>query len=209
MRTGDKSLNSPTQGESNSPKTTYAYWRNTTMKTEELKALGLTEEQIAGVFKLNGKSESKGKEELEKVTAERDSLADKLKTATDALKGFEGVDVADLKSKIETLQADLKAKDDDYNAKIADLSFNALLDNLITASGAKNSKATKALLDLETLKGSKNQKEDITAAIAAVKADNDYLFASNEPIKNAVTETNNTTTKDPMAAIKAAMGLKD
>lgn len=179
------------------------------MKTEELKALGLTDEQIAGVFKLNGKSEIKGKEEIEKITAERDSLADKLKTATDALKTFEGVDVKELEGKIATLQADLKAKDDDYNAKIADLSFNALLDNLITASGAKNAKATKALLDLETLKGSKNQKEDIIAAIAAVKADNDYLFASNEPIKNAVTETNNTTTKDPMAAIKAAMGLKN
>ena len=179
------------------------------MKTEELKALGLTDEQIAGVFKINGKAESKGKEEIEKITAERDSLADKLKTATDALKTFEGVDVKELEGKIATLQADLKAKDDDYNAKIADLSFNALLDNLITASGAKNSKATKALLDLETLKGSKNQKEDITAAIAAVKADNDYLFTSNEPIENAVTETNNNTTKDPMAAVRAAMGLKE
>ena len=179
------------------------------MKTEELKALGLTEEQIAGVFKLNGKSESKGKEEIEKITAERDSLADKLKTATDALKTFEGVDVKELEGKIATLQADLKAKDDDYNAKIAYLSFKALLDSLLAASGSRNTKATKALLDLESLKGSKNQKEDITAAIAAVKADNDYLFASNEPIKNAVTETNNTTTKDPMAAIKAAMGLKD
>ena len=179
------------------------------MKTEELKALGLTDEQIAGVFKLNGKSESKGKEELDKVTAERDSLADKLKTAEEALKGFAGEDIKELEGKIATLQADLKAKDDDYNAKIADLSFNALLDSLLAASGSRNTKATKALLDLESLKGSKNQKEDITAAIAAVKADNDYLFTSNEPIKNAVTETNNTTTKDPMAAVRAAMGLKD
>lgn len=178
------------------------------MKTEELKALGLTDEQIAGIFKINGKSESKSKEDIEKITAERDALADKLKTTEEALKGFAGVDVKELEGKISSLQADLKAKDDDYNAKIADLTFNSLLDNLINASGAKNAKATKALLDLDALKTSKNQKEDITAAIQAVKADNDYLFASNEPIKNAVTETNNNTTKDPMAAIKAAMGLK-
>lgn len=179
------------------------------MKTEELKALGLNEEQIAGIFKLYGKSENKNKEDIDKITAERDSLADKLKTATEALKGFEGIDVKELEGKISSLQSDLKAKDDEYTAKIADLSFNSLLDNLITASGAKNAKATKALLDLDNLRSSKNQKEDITAAIQAIKADNDYLFTSAEPIKNAVTATNTNTDKDPMAAIKAAMGLKN
>lgn len=130
------------------------------MKTEELKALGLNEEQIAGIFKLYGKSENKNKEDIDKITAERDSLADKLKTATEALKGFEGIDVKELEGKISSLQADLQQKDDEYNAKIADLSFNSLLDNLISASGAKNAKATKALLDLDNLRSSKNQKED-------------------------------------------------
>lgn len=132
------------------------------MKTEDLKALGLTDEQIAGIFKINGKSESKSKEDIEKITAERDALADKLKTTEEALKGFAGVDVKELEGKISSLQADLKAKDDDYNAKIADLTFNSLLDNLINASGAKNAKATRilyinptlyrAIMDMDTTK---------------------------------------------------------
>lgn len=132
------------------------------MKTEDLKALGLTDEQIAGIFKINGKSESKSKEDIEKITAERDALADKLKTTEEVLKGFAGVDVKELEGKISSLQADLKAKDDDYNAKIADLTFNSLLDNLINASGAKNAKATRilyinptlyrAIMDMDTTK---------------------------------------------------------
>ena len=46
----------------------------------------------------------------------------------------------------------------------------------ITSSKAKNSKAVKALLDLEALKSSKNQSEDIRTALEKVKSENDYLF---------------------------------
>ena len=36
-----------------------------------------------------------------------------------------------------------------------------------------------ALLDVDTLKASKNQAQDIEAALTALKKDNDYLFQSN------------------------------
>lgn len=95
------------------------------------------------------------------------------------------------KDSLDTAQltADLAKKDTEYQAKISDMEFDATLDNAISASKARNVKALKALLDVETLKASKNQAEDIKTAIENVKKDNDYLFESSEPIKNPVAPT--------------------
>lgn len=64
--------------------------------------------------------------------------------------------------------------------------INAVLDGAISKSGAKNTKAVKALLDLDALKTSKNQAEDITKALNEIKKDNDYMFTSDEPFQNPI-----------------------
>lgn len=125
-----------------------------------------------------------------RLETERDNYKDSYETAQNSLKEFEGVDVKDLNGKIAKLTEDLKQKDADYKAKISDMEFNSVLDNAISASKAKNARALKALLDVDALKASKNQTEDIKSAIDAVKAENGFLFESDEPIKNIVRETN-------------------
>jgi hypothetical protein len=180
------------------------------MKKEDLTALGLTEEQIAEIQKLNGKDIQKEQDKISKIELERDNFKGQLETAQETLKGFEGVDVKDMQSKIEQLNKDLKARDDKYQADIADRDFNSLLDSQITSVGAKNAKAVKALLDIDALKGSKNQTEDIKKALEAVKTDNDYLFGSDEPINKGVKSTGGTPPAGDAntAALRAAMGLK-
>ncbi|MCH5297859.1 MAG: phage scaffolding protein [Ruminococcus sp.] len=129
--------------------------------------------------------------EVEKITTARDNYKSQLETAQNVLKEFEGVDVKELQGKIETLNNDLQKKETEYQNKISDMEFNSVLDGAITKSGAKNAKAVKALLDLETLKNSKNQAEDITKALEAVKSENDFMFKSDEPFQNAVRDTGN------------------
>lgn len=179
------------------------------MKKEDLTALGLTEEQIAEVQKLNGKDIQREQEKLSKVELERDNYKTQLETAQEALKGFEGVDVNNLKGEIEKLNQALNDKDEQYQKELADRDFNALLDSQINSFGAKNSKAVKALLDIDALKDSKNQTEDIKKALEDVKTENDYLFGSAEPINNPVRPTgNNPPTGDfNMATMRAVMGL--
>lgn len=130
--------------------------------------------------------------EVTRIRTERDNYKTQAETAQNALKEFEGVDVKDLQEKIKNLNTDLANKEADYQQKIADMEFNNVLDGAITKSGAKNATAIKALLDLEALKSSKNQAEDITKALEAVKSENDYMFASEEPINNPVKPTNGT-----------------
>ena len=177
-----------------------------------LKDFGLEvpEDKRAG-FDKAWKENYRTKAEYEKATSQRDEYKTSLDTVNEKLKEFNGVDVADLKGQITTLQEDLKKKDAEYAAKEVDRAFNDSLDKAITAAGGRNPKAIRALLDLETLKGSKDQTEDIKKALEAVKESDAYLFGSDEPFFNPVGPTNNKGGDNgemgSLASIRAAMGL--
>lgn len=178
------------------------------MKREDVTKIfeGATEEQVSALLNIHSADIGNAKKALE---TERDSLKEQLKTAQDSLKGFEGVDVKDLQAKVTALTADLAAKQKEHEAKIADMEFSSALDAAISGSKAKNAKAVRALLDVDTLKASKNQQADIAAAIKKCQEENDYLFGSDEPIKKSVHESGGTGNggSSPLAAMRAAMGL--
>ena len=156
------------------------------MKRKFLEDLGLEKEVIDKIMAENGTDieaeKTKAKEQV-------DNLQEQLTTVNESLKKFEGVDVEQLKGEISTLQTTLQGKEKEFQNQLADRDFNQQLESAINSVGAKNAKAVKALLDLDSLKGSKNQEADIKAAIEACQKDNDYLFGSNEPIKNPVGPT--------------------
>lgn len=145
--------------------------------------------------------------EVEKITVARDNYKSQLETAQNSLKKFEGVDVENLKGEIEKLNADLEKKNTEYQSKIADMEFNSVIDSAISKSGAKNAKAVRALLDLDSLKSSKNQADDIAKALESVKNENGYMFGSDEPFQNPVANTNGGVRSNPLASMRAAMGL--
>jgi len=61
-------------------------------------------------------------------------------------------------------------------ANTATRQFENALDLAITGKKGKSVKAVKALLDVDALKASKNQRDDIDAALEALKKDDGYLF---------------------------------
>lgn len=115
-------------------------------------------------------------ESAKKPFADYDSIKEQLQTAKDGLKAFEGVDVAKLQSKVTELQGKLDAKDTEWRGKLADMAFDHALESAITGAKGKNAKAIRALLDVDALKGSKNQEADIKAALEGLKKDSGYLF---------------------------------
>ncbi len=143
------------------------------------------------VFKENYKTVA----EVGKIENARDNFKSQLGTATKALASFEGVDVSELKGQITKLQGDLAQKESAYNAKIADMEFNSLLDGKILAAKAKNVKAVKALLDVDALKQSQNRDADIQSALESVKTDNGYLFEDGKPVPTVTVPTQPAPTK--------------
>lgn len=99
------------------------------------------------------------------------------------LDGFKDVDVSGLNQRIKELETEKANIQKDYDAKIADRDFDDLVKESIAAVNGKNAKVITALLDVETLKASKNQKEDVAAALKALteKEDSKMLFGEPEP----------------------------
>lgn len=172
----------------------------------------LTDEQKTAISKEIGEN-YKTIADWQKQHDKVQTLETTLKDTQDKLKAFDGVDADALNGEIAKLKADLEQKDKDYQAQIADRDFHDMLKEAIASAKGKNAKAITALLDIETLKASKNQKEDIATALKtlAEAEDSKMLFGEPEPTPAGNGNPIGTVTKggnqDSDAAMRAAMGL--
>lgn len=178
------------------------------MKTEFLKELGLEQETIDKIIAENGKEIAAEQAKTAKAEDERDKFKEQLDTATDSLEKFKDIDPAAMQGEIDQLKQQLKAKDDEYSAKEAERIFTDSVKEAIKTAGGRNDKAVMALLDMDALKASKNQSEDIKKALDAAKESDAYLFGANEPFSNAVGSTGGANVGGgSLSSIRAAMGL--
>ncbi len=190
------------------------------MKREDLEALGMTKEQIDKVLDMHHEEYDPVKKDLDTVKA--DLTAEKEKTSTQEttiaglkkdLGEFKDADVSGMKQKIEDLEKDIQTKDAAHQQELADRDFNDLLKESISAAKGLNAKAITALLDVDTLKASKNQKEDVAAAIKALAEaeDSKMLFGEPEPnpvgTGNLIGQVRKSEPSADDAAMRAAMGL--
>lgn len=88
------------------------------MKTEELAALGLNEEQIKSVFALNGKDIEREKKKITDLETERDDLSARLTTAETTLKGFEGIDPTAIKDEVARYRKAAEDAEKSYTQKL-------------------------------------------------------------------------------------------
>ena len=151
---------------------------------EILKQAGITvtDEQLATVeteMKANYKPIADYNKQKEKL----DASDEKVKTLTASLDKFKDVDPTALTQTIEDLKWQLNQKDAEFAQRLADRDFDDLLNASIANSKGKSAKAIKAYLDIDTLKKSKNQAEDIKTALEALqKADDSaFLFETVQP----------------------------
>ena len=162
-----------------------------------------------------------------KTTADYDKQVEKLDAANSTIKAndtaiadlkkeleaFKDVDVTALNQRISTLETEKADIEKEYNAKIAERDFNDILKESIAAAKGKNAKAITALLDVENLRASKNQKEDIANALKALAEaeDSKMLFGESDAKKLGSGDLLGTVTKggstDNDAALRAVMGL--
>lgn len=152
--------------------------------------------------------------DYEKQTDKVTNLTEQLNEAKDAMKKFEGVDPEGLKNQIADLNQKLTDKDAEYQTKLADRDFQDSVKGMIAKYKGKNEKAIMALLDVDTLKASKNQNEDLEKAVKALTEadDSKMLFGEAEaqvtgrgnPIG---TFTNGGGGDVPTAQMRSIMGL--
>lgn len=190
------------------------------MKREELEALGLTKEQIDKVLDAHHAELDPVQKELETAKEDLEAAKETVNTQKTTIKDlkkdleeFKDADVSGMKDKIANLETTIQNKETEYAQQIADRDFNDMLKESIAAVKGRNAKAITALLDTDALKASKNQKEDVAAALKALSEAEDSKMLFGEPEPNIVGTGSpiGTVTKggsqDSDAAMRAAMGL--
>lgn len=167
-----------------------------------LEGHGLSEEDVKAIVdevNENYKTVAEWQKQKDKI----ESLEGTLAETKESLTKLEGVDVDSWKKKVEELESTIKKNNDDYEAKIADRDFHDLVEKSIASAKGKNAKAIMALLDIDSLKGSKNQQDDIDKALKALSEaeDSKMLFGEPEPTKIGEGNPIGTVRKDGSAGL--------
>ena len=175
--------------------------------------LEVTAEQLAAIDK-EVKENYKTVTDYEKQKDKLSAAEDKVKTLTESLDKFKDVDADKLNGEIAGLKKQLEEKDKTFASQIADRDFDDLVKDAIAEAKGRNPKAIKALLDVEALKASKNQKDDVAAALKklAEAEDSKMLFGEDQPAPvgkvGAIGKVTGGTSGDAfLDSIRAAAGL--
>lgn len=176
------------------------------MKREFLQNFeGLSKEAIDAIMDENGRDIEKERSKR----ADYDAIKEQLVAANKQIEEFKGMDIDGVRKAAEEWKAKAEQAERDASERIAEMEFNGTLREAITAAKGRNVKAISALLDVPTLRGSKNQAEDIKAALEALKQESGYLFDTETPPPFSAGAGQHDMSGDPeMAAIRAAAGLK-
>ena len=156
------------------------------MNKEELLKLGLSEEQTEKVLSVNAE-QLKGfipKSRFDEVNNTKKQLVKDLKdrdVQLENLKNSSG-DVETMKQTIENLQRDNKAAKDNFEAELAKFKLESAIDTTLLGSNAINTRAVKALLDMDKIKLDGDVLIGISEQIEALKnaEDSKMLFKVTE-----------------------------
>lgn len=130
---------------------------------------------VAENYKTSAEFEKKVNRLTEDLNAEKEAR----KTAEDTLKGFEGKDFDAITRERDEWKRKHEEQEAAHKKEKEDREFNEVLSAAITEAKGKNPKAIAALLDMDALKGSRNQEKDIKAALDSLRTDSGYLFEDN------------------------------
>lgn len=116
------------------------------MKTEELTALGLNEEQVNKVFAMHGKEINAQKQKTTDAEAQRDNYKSQLDAANETLKKFEGIDPENIKKEIETYKTQAENAQKDFDRKITQRDQKDWINKQLDEYGVSSPFARKQLM---------------------------------------------------------------
>lgn len=149
------------------------------MTKEELKALGLTDEQIEKVVEDYGKNyvpKNQFNQKNEELKQAKESLTT-MQADIETLKKS-NADNAELSKQIDELNAAQLKREEEYTAQIQKMELDGIVERTLLSSKVKNAKAVRALLDLEDAKVKDGTIKGLDDQLTKLKESDPYLFES-------------------------------
>lgn len=153
------------------------------MTTEELRALGLTDEQIKKVMASHGQSinaeKAKTKADLDAKIAEVDSLNKQLKERDKDIKDLKksSGDNEDLSKQLSDLQEKYKTDTANLNAQLSETKLNSAISEAMSGTKARNADVVKKMLNMDEISiNSEGQLVGLDEQISRLQETEAYLF---------------------------------
>lgn len=157
-----------------------------TLKREELKNLGLTDEQLEGVMKIHGHDTEAMKakfSDYDEIKAKNDDLTSRIKKNDADLKKLSksSKDNEELRNQISELQEENKKAKTDFDSKVQGMKLDNAINNVLSEHKARNGKSVKALLDMDNIKfDDKGELTGLSDQLETVEKENPFLFDKGE-----------------------------
>lgn len=104
----------------------------------------------------------------------------------DFKKGYEGVDVDELKGKVDTLTQQLADKDTDYQTKLGSLELKYKLKDALREKGCIDIDLAMTQFNIDELLASKNQDKDLETSISNLAENKKMLFQQDPQPKGGI-----------------------
>lgn len=154
------------------------------MKREELEKLGITEkETIDAILNINSSDIGKAKGDVEAKETELAALNEQLEARDKDIAELskQTGNSAELQTQLQELQDKYQTETESLTAKVTETKRDSAIELGLIKAGARNVKATKALLDLEKLEISEDGSlKGLEDQVKALNESDSYLFGTGE-----------------------------
>lgn len=149
------------------------------MTKSELLELGITEEQADKIVEDYGKNYV-SKSQFNAKNEELKNRKDEVKTLTDEIENLKqsNANNQELIKQIDDLKAAATTRENEYAAKLKAMEVDSIVDKSIMSLNGKNTKAIRALLDLNEAKVENGEVVGLKEQLESVQKDNPYLFGT-------------------------------
>lgn len=144
---------------------------------EGLKIEGLTKEVIDQIMAEHGKSVQAEQTKAAAKDSELTKANETIKNLQDAVKKYDGADPEQLKQSLTDLQKK-------YDTDIAQAKMDNALELALVQGKAKNTRAIKALLNMDAIKLDGDKLLGLDDQLGRLKTEADYLFETDQPPKD-------------------------
>ena len=162
------------------------------MKTEDLIALGISQEVADKIFAMHGAELNKHKSAVDASKTEVDGFKKQLEDANKAIEGFKKLDVDGIKKAADEWKTKYEQVQQESAKALQTIKYDHALDGALAAAKVKNSKAIKALLNADALKFNEADGSivGLDDQLKKVKESDSYLFLDDNPPPKIVTGGN-------------------
>lgn len=153
------------------------------MKREDLKALGLADEQIEKVMAENGKDIEKHKTEAETLKTANQQQKTQIEEANKQIEAFKGLDVEGTKKAAEEWKTKFEESEKTHKSALDKIAYDSAAEKFVDGLKPKDGLSKKAILSEFTAKAFKLENDSFVGGkewAEAFKKDNAAHFADGE-----------------------------